>query len=144
MEDSVIGGSFMAPEDKPWRIGLFACIALTACATPDIDTTTPTFTQAQYEADLEACRGGNEFEAVAKGAGGMLGGAFYGLLHGAAIGAGEGNGLKGAAVGTATGAVIGFVGGLYKPATEERERVEQCLLVKGYRIKAQAETAEGG
>jgi hypothetical protein len=84
----------------------------------------------QYDADLDTCQGGNEFEAVAKGTGGMVVGSLYGLLHDAAIGAGEGNGLKGAAVGTATGAVIGFVGGLYKPVNEERERVGNVCVPK--------------
>ena len=113
---------------------ILATLALSACATPEVEQTA-TFNQVKYDADLTTCRGGNEFEAVAKGAGGMVGGAFYGLLHGAAIGAGEGNGLKGAAIGTAAGAVIGFVGGLYNPATEEREQVEQCLRDKGYSMQ---------
>ena len=52
---------------------LLATIALSACATPEVERTA-TFNQVRYDADLTICRGSNEFEAVAKGAGGMVGG----------------------------------------------------------------------
>lgn len=113
---------------------LVACIALTACASPEIERTTA-FSPVQYEADLNACQGNDPFTAVAEGLGGMVAGSFKGLFYGAYAGAISGNTPKGAAVGTAAGAVFGFVSGLYKPVVEQRESVERCLRGKGYRLR---------
>jgi hypothetical protein len=113
---------------------ILTCLALTACATPEIERTA-TFNQAQYEADLSECQGGNALTSAAKGLGGMVVGSFKGLFYGAYAGAISGNTPKGAAVGTVTGAVIGFVGGLYKPVTEHGESVAQCLQRKGYSVR---------
>jgi outer membrane lipoprotein SlyB len=111
-----------------------ACIALTACASPEIERTTA-FNQMKYEADLNACQRDDPFSVVAEGLGGMVAGSFKGLFYGAYAGAIEGNTPKGAAVGTAVGAVFGFVSGLYKPVAEQREKVEKCLRGKGYRLR---------
>jgi outer membrane lipoprotein SlyB len=113
---------------------MVACIALTACASPEIERTTA-FNLVQYEADLNACQGDDPFIAIAEGFGGMVAGSFKGLFYGAYAGAIAGNSPKGAAVGTAAGAALGFVGGLYKPVVAQRESVERCLRGKGYRLR---------
>lgn len=59
---------------------LLACLAVAACARPNVDTATANYTQVQYDTDLDACRGGNALTAAAKGAGGMVVGSLYGFF----------------------------------------------------------------
>ena len=52
------------------RFAMFiACIALSACASPAVDTSAPKFNVAQYKTDLDDCRGGTALAAVPRGLG---------------------------------------------------------------------------
>jgi hypothetical protein len=59
-----------------------AIIILSACASPDVDTTTPTFDKSQHTADIDNCRGGTALEVTLDG--------LVGAAYGSAIGAAEG------------------------------------------------------
>ena len=43
---------------------------LSACASPAVDTTAPTFDETKYTADLDTCRGGSALNAAMHGLGG--------------------------------------------------------------------------
>ena len=49
-----------------------ACLALSACASPAVDTAAPNFNETQYAVDLDECRGGNTLMAAAKGMGELI------------------------------------------------------------------------
>ena len=91
------------------NLAIFAIIiALTACASPDVDTTAPTFDKTQYTADLDTCRGGTALKVTLDG--------LVGAVYGSAIGAAEG----------------AFHGAIAGDAPEGAFIVQDCLRGKGY------------
>ena len=60
-----------------------AWLALSACASPAVDTAAPNFNEMQYATDLDECRGGTTLVAAARGLGGAAVGSFIGAAQGA-------------------------------------------------------------
>ncbi len=114
---------------------LIVLIALTACASPAVDTATPNFNEAQYATDLDDCRGGTALTVAMRGLGGAVVGSFYGAAQGAIHGAAHGDSKEGAIIGVAVGSVVGFAAGAYTPIEQQHEEVRQCLSVKGYLLQ---------
>jgi outer membrane lipoprotein SlyB len=111
-------------------------IVLSACATPDVDTTAPTFDKTQYTADLDNCRGGTVIKVTLDGFVGAVYGSAIGALHGAVNGAAVGDAPEGAFIGAIAGSVIGVVLGAYEPFDKQKQSVQQCLRGKGYVLGA--------
>ena len=117
-------------------VAVAAAVFLSACATPDIDRTVPTFDEEAYSEDLSECRG----ESVV----GFMFAGFTGALAGSAIGAAEGarccsygaNSAEGALIGSIVGGVIGLGVGAYKAVSEQDEELGWCMREKGYAFKA--------
>jgi hypothetical protein len=107
-------------------------IILSACASPDVDTTTPTFDKSQYTADLDNCRGGSALNVALDGFVGAVYGSAIGAAQGALNGAIAGDAPEGAVIGAIAGSVIGVVLGAYEPFNKQRQTVQQCLRGKGY------------
>lgn len=107
-------------------------VALPACASPTIETNSPTFDKTQYFVDLSACRGETAVNATFHGLGGALIGSAIGAAHGATHGAIAGDAPGGAIIGAVAGGVIGLAIGAYKPIEEFDQKVRQCLSEKGY------------
>ena len=117
------------------RYALFvACLALSACASPAVDTAAPGFNQTQYTFDLDDCRGGTALSAVMRGLGGAVVGSFYGAAHGAIHGAAHGDSKESAIIGVAVGSVVGFAAGAYTPIERQESELRQCLSRKGYTL----------
>ena len=115
------------------NLAIFAVIlALTACASPDVDTTAPTFDKTQYTADLDTCRGGTALKVALDGFTGAVYGSAIGAAEGAFHGAIAGDAPEGAFIGAIVGSVAGVVLGAYEPFNEQRQSVQQCLRGKGY------------
>jgi len=111
-------------------------IALSACASPAVDTTAPTFDETKYTADLDNCRGGSALNAAIHGLGGAVIGSVIGAADGAYHGAIAGDAPEGAFIGAIAGSVIGVVWGAYKPIQEQEKSVRQCLSGKGYLLRS--------
>ena len=109
-----------------------AIIILAACASPDVDTTTPTFDKSQYTADLDNCRGDTALNVALDGLVGAVYGSAIGAAQGALNGAIAGDAPEGAVIGAIAGSVIGVVMGAYEPFNKQRQTVQQCLRGKGY------------
>ena len=105
---------------------------LSACASPTVDTTAPTFDKTQYTADLDTCRGGSALNAAMHGLGGAVIGSVIGAADGAYHGAIAGDAPEGAFIGAIAGSVVGVFVGAYKPFQEQEQSVRQCLNGKGY------------
>ena len=114
------------------HIMLLFLVALSACASPTVETNSPTFDKTQYFVDLNACRGETAVIATLHGLGGALIGSAIGAAHGAANGAIVGDAPEGAIIGAVAGGVIGLAIGAYKPIEELDQKVRQCLTEKGY------------
>jgi len=115
------------------NLAIFAAIlALTACASPNVDTTAPTFDKTQYTTDLDTCRGGTALKVALDGFAGAVYGSAIGAAQGALNGAVVGDAPEGAFIGAIAGSVIGVVMGAYEPFNEQRLSVQQCLRGKGY------------
>ena len=114
-----------------------ACLAVAACASPAVDTAVPNFSETQYTADLDECRGGTAFMAAARGFGGAMVGSLYGAAHGAFYGAIHGDSKEGAIIGTIVGSVVGFAVGSYTPVERQNDEVGRCLTGKGYSLRLQ-------
>ena len=109
-----------------------AFLLLTACASPAVDTSAPTFDETQYSVDLYTCRGGSALNTALNGLGGAVIGSVVGAADGAYHGAIAGDAPEGAFIGALAGSVIGVVWGAYKPIQEQEKSVGQCLSGKGY------------
>ena len=107
-------------------------LALSACASPNVDTTTPTFNETKYTTDLDLCRGGSALKATMNGLGGAVIGSVIGAAEGATHGAIAGDAPEGAFIGAIAGSVIGVVWGAYKLIQEQEKIVRRCLSGKGY------------
>ena len=115
------------------NLAIFAVIlALTACASPDVDTSEPTFDKTQYTADLDTCRGGTALKVTLDGLVGAVYGSAIGAMHGAVNGAVVGDAPEGAIIGAIAGSVIGVVMGAYEPFNKQEQSVQSCLRGKGY------------
>jgi hypothetical protein len=114
---------------------LIVLIALTACASPAVDTATPNFNETRYTLDLDDCRGGTALTAAIRGFGGAVVGSFYGAAQGAIQGAAHGDSKEGAIIGVAVGSVVGFAAGAYTPLKQQKNEVRQCLNGKGYTLQ---------
>jgi len=90
-------------------------LVVSACANPSIDTSDPSFDQAQYSLDLDACRGGTVLNAALHGLGGAIVGSVYGATHGVFYGAIAGDAPEGAFIGAVAGGIIGVFAGAYEP-----------------------------
>ena len=109
-----------------------ATALLAACASPSVDTSMPTFDEAQYTVDLDNCRGGTVLNVTLQGLEGAAIGSAIGLAQGMYTGAFTGGSLEGAAIGAIAGGVVGVVWGAYEPIQEHEQSVERCLSEKGY------------
>ena len=109
-----------------------ASALLAACASPSVDSSTPSFDETKYAVDLDNCRGGTVLDVALHGLGGAVIGSAYSAYHGAYIGALSGNSPEGAAIGAVVGGVIGVVVGAYEPIQEQEQSVARCLSGKGY------------
>ena len=115
------------------NLAIFATIlTLTACASPDVDTTAPTFDKTQYTADLDTCRGGTALKVALDGFAGAVYGSAIGAAEGAFHGAIAGDAPEGVFIGAIVGSVAGVVLGAYEPFNDQRETVQNCLRGKGY------------
>ena len=111
---------------------IVATVILSACASPNVDTTAPTFNETKYTVDLDTCRGGSALNAAMHGLGGAVIGAADGAYHGAIAG----DAPEGAFIGAIAGSIIGVVWGAYKPIQEQEKSVRQCLSGKGYLLRS--------
>jgi len=109
-----------------------AIIILSACASPAVDTTAPTFDETKYSADLDNCRGGSALNVALDGLVGAVYGSAIGAAQGALNGAIAGDAPEGAVIGAIAGSVVGVVLGAYAPFNKKRETVQQCLRGRGY------------
>jgi hypothetical protein len=109
-----------------------AVVLLTACASPTVDSSTPTFDETKYAVDLDNCRGGTMLEAALLGLGGVAIGSAIGLGTGASTAMFTGGSLEGAFIGALVGGVAGAVAGAYEPIQEQEQSVARCLSGKGY------------
>jgi NAD(P)-dependent dehydrogenase (short-subunit alcohol dehydrogenase family) len=64
---------------------IVASVLLSACASPTVDTSAPTFDETKYAVDLDNCRGGTALDAALQGLGGVAVGSALGLVTGASI-----------------------------------------------------------
>jgi len=110
-------------------------LALSACASPAVDTSAPAFNETQYTADLDACRGGTALNAALDGLGSAVYGSAIGAAEGAVHGAMAGDAPEGAFIGAIAGSVVGVFVGAYNPIKEQEQSVRQCLTKKGYVLK---------
>ena len=111
-------------------------LTLSACASPTVDTTAPTFDETKYTADLDNCRGGSALNAAMHGLGGAVIGSVIGAADGAYHGAIAGDAPEGAFIGAIAGSVVGIFVGAYKPFQEQEQSVRQCLNGKGYVLRS--------
>lgn len=109
-----------------------AIVALSACTSPNVDTSAPTFDKTQYTADLELCRGGTAFDVALNGLAGAVYGSAIGAAEGAFHGAIAGDAPEGAIIGAVVGSAIGVVMGAYEPFKDQKQSVQRCLREKGY------------
>ena len=107
-------------------------LVLSACASPAVDTTAPTFDETKYTVDLDTCRGGSALKTALNGLGGAVIGSVIGAADGAYHGAIAGDAPEGAFIGVIAGSVIGVVWGAYEPFQKHEQSVRQCLSSKGY------------
>jgi hypothetical protein len=114
---------------------ILACLALSACATPAVDTAAPNFSETRYAADLDECRGGTALTAVVRGLGKATVGSFVGAAEGAYLGAINGDSKEGVIIGAAVGSVVGFAVGTYTPIEQQDAEIGQCLSGKGYSLR---------
>lgn len=111
---------------------IVSTVVLSACASPNVDITTPTFDKTQYTADLDTCRGGTALKVSLDGLVGAVYGSAIGAMHGALNGAVVGDAPEGAIIGAIAGSVIGVVMGAYEPFNKHEQSVQSCLRGKGY------------
>jgi len=111
---------------------IIAAVVLSACASPNVDTTAPTFDKTQYTTDLDTCRGGTVLKVTLDGLVGAVYGSAIGAMHGAVNGAVVGDAPEGAIIGAIAGSVIGVVMGAYEPFNKQKQNVQSCLRGKGY------------
>ena len=114
--------------------GLICLLALSACATPNVDQTAATFSELDYSSDLDTCRGGAFLVASAKTLGIAMLGSAYGALEGAHIGARDGDTAEGAAIGAIIGGTIGLTSGAFKALEEHEAEITNCMVQKGYHL----------
>ena len=110
--------------------------ALSACASPNVDTTAPTYNETKYTVDLDTCRGGSALKTALNGLGGAVIGSVIGAADGAYHGAIAGDAPEGAFIGVIAGSVIGVVWGAYEPFQKHEQSVRQCLSGKGYLLRS--------
>ncbi len=106
--------------------------ALAGCASPRVDKTPAQFSETQFSADLNECRGGGAVIAAVYGLGAAAFGSAVGTVHGAFYGAIAGDWDEGAAIGAAVGGVVGFGLGATGALDKQKQEVESCLVGKGY------------
>ncbi len=111
-------------------------LVLAACASPNVDTSAPTFNDKQYTADLNNCQGGTTLYVALNGLGGAIIGSAIGAAEGAYYGAISGDAPEGAIIGAAVGTVIGVFAGATEPFQKQEQKVSQCLTEKGYVLGA--------
>ena len=117
------------------RLAIIAtAVVLSACASPSVDTSAPTFDETQYTVDLDNCRGGTVLDVALQGLESALIWSAMGAADGAFRGALSGNSPEGAAIGAAVGGVIGVLMGAYEPIQEQAQSVRECLSEKGYLV----------
>ncbi len=109
-----------------------AFLALSACASPAVDTSAPMFDKTQYTADLDTCQGGSALNAALLGLEGAVIGSAIGAAEGAYHGALAGDAPEGAFIGAVVGSVVGVFVGAYEPFQEQEQSVRRCLSGKGY------------
>ena len=110
-------------------------LALSACASPNVDTTAPTYNETKYTVDLDTCRGGSALKTALNGLGGAVIGSVIGAADGAYHGAIAGDAPEGAIIGAVAGSVVGVLLGAYKPFQEQEESVRRCLGQRGYMLE---------
>ena len=101
-----------------------ATILLTACASPTVDSSAPSFDETKYAVDLDNCRGGMVLGIALQGLAGVAVGSALGLVQVASI--------DGAIIGAIVGGVAGAFVGAYEPIQEQEQSVARCLSGKGY------------
>jgi hypothetical protein len=111
-------------------------LALSACATPNVDTSTANFNEEKYSEDLDTCRGGSAAAAALHGLGGALAGSFIRASEGFTHLGFSGGSAEGAVIGAIVGGTLGVFLGAYKPIEEQGEEVRSCLSSKGYSINS--------
>ncbi len=111
-------------------------IALSACASPNVDTSADTFSEKKYTVDLDTCRGGTAFNVALNGLGGAIYGSALGAAEGAWHGALAGDAPEGAVIGAVIGSAIGVVVGAYEPFKLKDQSVRRCLTGKGYLVQS--------
>lgn len=112
--------------------GLSVFLALSACATPEVDHTAAAFDDAAFTTDLTLCRGGTFIVASARTIGVTLLGSAYGALDGINRGAHDGKTAEAAAIGAIIGGTIGLTAGAFQAVERHRAEVAACLAEKGY------------
>ena len=115
-------------------VSLLFVLSLSACATPTVDRTASAFNNANYDLDLEECRGGANFMASVQTVGTVVIGSAYGALTGVHLAWSESETAEAAMVGAAIGGVIGLGTGAVDALENHQARVARCLMEKGYVI----------
>ena len=119
---------------KQIAINLSFLLTLSACAAPQVDQTTSTFNETEFNSDLNICRGGNFIEASAKTIGVTVLGSAYGAVEGAFHGARDARTAENAAIGAAVGGTIGFTAGAFDALKKREAEIAGCLVQKGYLV----------
>jgi hypothetical protein len=108
---------------EPKMLIIASVLAISACGTPDVDTSSDTFNYEKYTEDLSACRGGSAAKT------------FLGNLRDAGPSSMDGasEGAYGKAI---LGGITGVFVGAYKPFQVKEESVRNCMMEKGYRVRS--------
>jgi hypothetical protein len=106
-----------------------------ACVRPDIDTSSSTFNEQRYQADLNNCREGDAVTYALYATGGSLFGAIIGASNGAYYGAIAGDTAEGTVIGVVVGSVVGLGAGSVGAVVKRNKEVKSCLRGKGYVLK---------
>ncbi|MBT3907236.1 MAG: hypothetical protein HN578_21315 [Rhodospirillales bacterium] len=121
---------------EPKMLIIASVLAISACGTPDVDTSSDTFNYEKYTEDLSACRGGS----AAKTFLGNLRDAGPSSMDGASEGASSAGTASDSAVGSYGKAILGGITGVfvgaYKPFQVKEESVRNCMMEKGYRVRS--------
>jgi len=107
----------------------------TACISPNIDTSSSTFNEHQYQDGLNICREGNVVTYALYATGGSFLGAVTGASNCAFYGAISGDTVEGTVIGAVVGSVVGLGSGIMAAVIERNKEVKGCLRGKGYVLK---------
>jgi hypothetical protein len=118
----------------PKLLIIVSLLALSACASIDVDTSATNFNEEKYSEDLDTCRGGTAAETTLHGLGGVLAGSLLGASEGFTHMGFSGGSAEGAVIGAIVGGTVGLFVGAYKPIETQGEKVRSCLRGKGYGV----------